>query len=291
MPTFPLIEAGALAGRLDDPDWVIVDCRFSLTDAAAGRAAYERAHIPGARHVDLDRDLSRPPAPQEGRHPLPTRAAFATRLGRLGIANDTTVVAYDETDGAIAARLWWLLARWLGHERALVLNGGFAAWRALALPVEAGQAANAPQVYELRFSAAPAAVVTTAELASGTVPFGACAAGLLVDVRTAARYRGEQEPLDPVAGHVPGAVNRPYATSLEPDGRFRPPEVLRPELEALLGERRPSELVAMCGSGVTACHLLLAMAAAGLDGGRLYAGSWSEWIRDPERPVASGPEP
>lgn len=284
-----MLEAGELAGRLGEPGWVAVDCRFSLVDPGAGRAAYERAHIPGARYVDLDRDLSRPPTAQEGRHPLPSRKAFAARLGALGIDNTTAVVAYDDADGAIAARLYWLM-RWIGHERVQVLNGGFAAWRALGLPVESGVSRVAAAAYAPG-PPAGAAVVTTAQLAGGEVVFGGDAPGLLVDVRAAPRYRGEQEPLDLIAGHVPGAVNRPYSESLSSDGRFKPPAELRRELEALLGERAPSDVVAMCGSGVTACHLLLAMAVAGLDGGRLYAGSWSEWTRDPARPVATGAAP
>lgn len=287
MPIFPLIEPDALAGRLGEPGWVAVDCRFSLTDPDAGPAAYAQAHITGARYADLDRDLSRRPAPHEGRHPLPDRAAFAARLGALGIGNDTAVVAYDEADGAIAARLHWLL-RWVGHERAYVLNGGFAAWRAAGLPVEPGRPTFAAAAYTP--GPAGAAVVKTDELASGRLAFDG-EAPLLVDVRGAPRFRGEQEPIDPVAGHVPGAVNRPFTENVLPDGRFKPPHALRRELAALLGGRAPSELVAMCGSGVTACHLLLAMAVAGLDGGRLYAGSWSEWIRDPTRPIATGAAP
>jgi thiosulfate/3-mercaptopyruvate sulfurtransferase len=284
MPSNPLIDAASLARRLDDPGCVIVDCRFTLTDPAAGRAAYSRAHIPGARYADLDRDLARPPDPGEGRHPLPTTEDFARRLGSWGVAPDSTVVAYDEGGGAIAARLWWML-RWIGHERALVLDGGLAAWEAAKLPVEADAPRIRPTTYAPR-SVDAAAVVTTAQvepaLAAGSV---------LVDARGAVRYRGEQEPIDPVAGHVPGAVNRPFSENLTASGRFKDPAVLRTEIEALLGGRAAGEAIAMCGSGVTACHLLLAMAVAGLEGGRLYAGSWSEWIRDPRRPVRTGPAP
>ena len=279
----PLIDAGALARHLDDPRWVVVDCRFNLLDKAAGRKAYDAAHIPNARHADLDRDLARAPTAAEGRHPVPAPEDFARRLGEWGIGNDSTVVAYDEGSGAIAARLWWLL-RWLGHEAALVLDGGFAAWTAAGLPVDAEMPQWSARTFTPR--APGAAVTSTAEL-----PALQRGGALVVDARAAPRYRGEQEPIDPVAGHVPGAVNRPFSANVTADGRFRPAAELRRELGALLDGREPAQLVAMCGSGVTACHLLLALAVAGLDGGRLYAGSWSEWIRDPRRPIKTGPDP
>lgn len=285
MTTSPLIDAAALAKHLSDPRWVIVDCRFNLLDTAAGRTAYERSHIPGARYADLDRDLARPPAAGEGRHPLPDPEAFAARLGAWGIDSESTVVAYDDGSGAIAARLWWLL-RWLGHERNLVLDGGFAAWTASGLPVESGEAKGWRAASYTPRRVDTAAVVTTDEL-----PGLQRAGSLVVDARAAPRYRGEQEPIDPVAGHVPGAVNRPFSSNVDAAQRFRPAAELRAELTDLLAGRSPEQLVAMCGSGVTACHLLLAMAAAGLDGGKLYAGSWSEWIRDPNRPVQTGPSP
>jgi thiosulfate/3-mercaptopyruvate sulfurtransferase len=285
MSTSPLIDAQTLARRLGDPQWVVVDCRFNLLDARAGRAAYERSHLPGARYADLDRDLARSPSPVEGRHPLPEPHVLAERLGEWGIGNDSTVVAYDEGSGAIAARLWWLL-RWLRHERSLVLDGGFAAWTAAGLPVESGEP-RAPQ----RARYTPQAVDTTAVVTTAAIPDLQRAGSLVVDARAAPRYRGEQEPIDPVAGHVPGAINRPFSSNVDGAGGFRPAAELRAELEGLLGGRRPDQLVAMCGSGVTACHLLLAMAVAGLDGGKLYAGSWSEWIRDPKRPIRTGESP
>jgi thiosulfate/3-mercaptopyruvate sulfurtransferase len=282
--TSPLITAAELATHLDEPSWVVVDCRFTLTDPAAGPAAYERSHIPGARYANLDEDLSRHPGPADGRHPLPDAADLSARLGAWGIGNDSTVVAYDEASGAIAARLWWLLG-WLGHDRRLVLDGGFAAWNAAGLPVETKNPAWRPARFVPR-GVANESVVQAAEL-----PRLQAAGGLLVDARAAPRYRGEQEPIDPVAGHVPGAVNRPGSVNVGADGRFRDPDALRRELTELLGGRPPREVIAMCGSGVTACQLLLALAAAGLDGAKLYAGSWSEWIRDPQRPVAKGPNP
>jgi len=280
----PLISAANLAAHLDDPSWVVVDCRFTLTDPAAGPAAYARSHIPGARYANLDDDLARHPAPGDGRHPLPAAEDFAARLGAWGIGNDSTVAAYDEASGAIAARLWWLLG-WLGHDRRLVLDGGFAAWNAAGLPVETRKPAWRPTRFFPR-RVADDSVVEAAEL-----PALQAAGSLLVDARAAPRYRGEQEPIDPVAGHVPGAVNRPGSVNVEADGRFRAPEALRRELTELLGGRPAGELIAMCGSGVTACQLLLALAAVGLDGAKLYAGSWSEWIRDPQRPIAKGPNP
>jgi thiosulfate/3-mercaptopyruvate sulfurtransferase len=283
MPS-PLITAAELAAHLDDPSWVVVDCRFTLTDPAAGPAAYARSHIPGARYANLDEDLARHPGPNDGRHPLPAAEDFATRLGAWGIANDSTVVAYDEASGAMAARLWWLLG-WLGHDRRRVLDGGLAAWNAAGLPVETRK----PDWRPTRF--VPRRVAKDSIVGAAELPALQTAGGLLVDARAAPRYRGEQEPIDPVAGHVPGAVNRPASVNVEADGRFRAPGVLRGELSDLLGGRPAGELIAMCGSGVAACQLLLALDVAGLAAGKLYAGSWSEWIRDPERPIAKGPKP
>jgi len=280
----PLISPEELARRLDDPTWVVVDCRWTLTDPAAGPAAHARSHIPGARYANLDDDLSRRPGPSDGRHPLPAAADFAARLGSWGVGNSTTVVAYDEASGAIAARLWWLLG-WLGHDRRLVLDGGFAAWTAAGLPVEA----RMPRWQPAHF--VPRALADDSVVEAADLPALQAAGSLLVDVRAAPRYRGEQEPIDPVAGHVPGAVNRPGSVNIDANGRFRASEALRGELTELLAGRSPRELIAMCGSGVTACQLLLALEVAGLDGAKLYAGSWSEWIRDPARPIATGPKP
>jgi thiosulfate/3-mercaptopyruvate sulfurtransferase len=280
----PLITATELAGHLDDPSWVVVDCRFTLTDPAAGPATYARSHIPGARYANLDDDLARHPGPRDGRHPLPAAEDFAARLGAWGIDNDSTVVAYDEAGGGMAARLWWLLG-WLGHERRLVLDGGFASWNAAGLPVETRKPAWQPKRF-VRRTVADDTVVAAAEL-----PTLQASGSLLVDARAAPRYRGEQEPIDPIAGHVPGAVNRPASVNVETDGRFRAPEALRGELTELLGGRPAGDLIAMCGSGVAACQLLLALDVAGFEAGKLYAGSWSEWIRDPERPIAKGPKP
>ena len=284
MTTNPLIDAATLHARLGKPGWVIVDCRFNLQEPAAGRAAYGRGHIPGARYADLDRDLARPPARSEGRHPLPDPAAFAAKLGEWGIGPDDTIVAYDEASGAIAARLWWL-ARWIGHRgETRVLDGGFAAWQAAQFPVETALPAWQPKHY-------PAPGTTSATVVdTNEIPARQQAGDLVVDARSAPRYRGEQEPIDPIAGHVPGARNWPFSNN-SVAGVFRPAAELRRDLLQVLDGREPQQLIAMCGSGVTACQLLLAMAVAGLEGGKLYAGSWSEWIRDPKRPFATGTEP
>jgi thiosulfate/3-mercaptopyruvate sulfurtransferase len=281
----PLIDARALHARLGEPKWIAVDCRFSLQEPTAGRAAYERGHIPGARYADLDRDLSRAPRPGDGRHPLPDPAVFAGSLGAWGIAPGDTVVAYDEGSGAIAARLWWLL-RFIGHADTRVLDGGLAAWQAALLPLET----TSPSWQTTRYPA-PTAVPMTAVVTADELPDRQAAGDVLVDARGAARYRGEQEPIDPVAGHVPGARNWPFSNNVTASGTFRPAAELKSDLLGLLDGAQPQRLIAMCGSGVTACHVLLALAVAGLPAGKLYAGSWSEWIRDPKRAVKTGPEP
>jgi len=280
----PLIDAAALSTRLDDPDWVVVDCRWTLTDPSAGPAAYARSHIPGARYANLDRDLARRPGPADGRHPLPAPSDLAARLGEWGVHERSTIVAYDEAAGAYAARLWWLLG-WLGHDRRLVLDGGLAAWEAAGLAVETQTPRWRPTTYAARGVAADSVV------AAADIPARQAAGALLVDARASPRYRGEQEPIDPVAGHVPGALNRPGSLNVGPEGRFLPASELARELDRLLDGRPAADLIAMCGSGVTACQLLLALAVVGLDGGKLYAGSWSEWIRDPARPIRTGPAP
>lgn len=274
----PLISTEELAGRLSDPDLFVADCRFELGAPDAGRAAWSVGHIPGAVHVDLERDLSAPVTPASGRHPLPPPDAFAATLGRLGIGNATRVVCYDGGPGAFAARLWWML-RWLGHDAAAVLDGGFAAWTAEGRPVDARQAPRAPVRFEARLR--PQMVLDAAGVAS------ALARGeTLVDVRGAERFAGVVEPLDAVAGHVPGAVNLPFLENLDAAGRFRAPAELAALWRSRTGAAPGRAPICMCGSGVTACQGLLALEAAGVPGGRLYAGSWSEWIRDPSRPVA-----
>lgn len=283
-----LIGAAQLAPHLDDPDWVSIDCRFDLARPEWGEQAWAAGHIPGALYAHLDRDLSGPGTSGSGRHPLPEAGALASTFSRFGIDAGVQVVAYDQGPGVYAARAWWLL-RWLGHSRAAVLDGGFAAWQRARLPVGTGPAARAPR----RFEARPGSgwVVTTealaAALASGAL---ARAQPLLIDARSAERFAGENETLDPVAGHIPGAHNHPYAGNVDELGLFRSPGELRRAWTASLRGAAPAAVVAMCGSGVTACHNLLALEVAGLTGAKLYAGSWSEWIRDPARAVARGPD-
>ena len=279
-----LVLAQTLGAALQDPSLRLVDARALLSDPAAGRAAWALSHLPGAVHADLERDLSDHRRSGLGRHPLPEAAAFAQRLGQWGIGPAHTVVAYDAGDGSMAAaRAWWML-KLLGHERVAVLDGGLAAWRAAGLP-ETG-AVDAPPAlppYPVReFDSAHIVDADTVLARLGEAP------GWLLDARAGERFRGEVEPIDPVAGHVPGAINRPFALNLR-DGRFRPAAELRAELEPLLHGRAPSQAVLMCGSGVTACHLLLAMEHAGLAGAKVYAGSWSGWISDRSRPLATGP--
>ena len=247
----------------------------------AGLEAYLKGHIPGARYADLNRDLSSPVTADSGRHPLPAPDVFAARLGELGIGDDTQVVAYDDANSSMAARLWWLL-RWLGHEAVAVLDGGFKAWVAAGGAVESGEAAGPSARFTPRID--PGAVLTTAEVERALEE----GAALLVDARAAERFAGSVEPIDSVAGHVPGAVNHPFTANLGADGRFLPAAELERRWRERLAGKNPEAVIAMCGSGVTACHHLLSLEAAGLQGGRLYAGSWSEWIRDPRRPVARG---
>ena len=274
-----LVGVDDLAHALGSADLRIVDARFALMDPPAGRAAYEESHLPGAVHADLNRDLSDLARPGEGRHPLPDAAAFARKLGQWGVAPHHQVVAYDAGDGSMAAaRLWWML-KLLGHERMAVLDGGLAAWRAKGLPETASISSPvAEPAYPADFDTSR--IVTAAEVQSRLGE----ATGWLLDARASERFRGEVEPIDPVAGHVPGAANRPVADNLQA-GRFKPSQQLRTEIAPLLASHDPGQVVLMCGSGVTACHLLLALEHAGLHGARVYAGSWSGWISDPSRPV------
>ncbi len=275
-----LIQPQELRPHLEEPGWAVVDCRFSLTETEAGRRAYQAGHIPGAVYAHLDQDLSGPILPgRTSRHPLPDAAEFAQRLSAWGIGPETQVVAYDDRGGAIAARLWWML-RWLGYDRVAVLDGGWTAWRAAGYPVREGVEQRPPALFAPR--PRPGLLVQAEEVLAR---LGAQDL-LLVDSRAPERYRGEVEPLDPVAGHIPGAVNRPFAQNLGPDQRFRSREELRARFQDLLAQRAPEQVAFYCGSGVTAAHNVLAMVHAGLGFPRLYAGSWSEWITDPARPVA-----
>ncbi|MGC8521462.1 MAG: sulfurtransferase [Steroidobacteraceae bacterium] len=282
-----LISAQELAQRLGDPALVVLDCRFDLARPDWGAEAYAAGRIPHARYAHLDRDLSAPVSRTSGRHPLPEPLALGARFGAWGIGPDSQVVAYDQGPGAFAARLWWLL-RWLGHTGVAVLDGGLAAWQAAGFALET-TAAAAPSARH--FAGRPDArlLADTPEieraLRAGTLERGEYP---LIDARGADRFAGQNETLDPIAGHIPGALNHPFTDNLA-GGRFLDAAALRARYLRTLGRRPAERVVCMCGSGVTACHNLLALEIAGLGGARLYAGSWSEWIRDPARPVSRGP--
>jgi thiosulfate/3-mercaptopyruvate sulfurtransferase len=283
-----LIEPLELARHLGDPQWAIIDCRFDLARPDWGASAFAAGHIPGALYAHLDRDLSGPRTPGSGRHPLPSPAVLAATLSRFGIDATVQVVVYDQGAGAYAARLWWLL-RWLGHSQVAVLDGGLAAWERAGLPVS-----TQPKMRPARHFAGRAddALLAGGEEVAAAVSCGALARGqlLLVDARSAERFAGENEGIDPVAGHIPGARNHPFTGNHDSGGRLLPAQQLRDAWRDTLRGAAPPQVIAMCGSGVTACHNLLALEVAGLPGARLYAGSWSEWICDPSHAVARGPE-
>lgn len=276
-----LIDTEELAAHLDDPAFVIVDVRHDLARPDTfGDDAYAEAHIPGARFAHVDRDLSAAKSGFNGRHPLPTPEAAAALFGRLGIDSSKQVVVYDLGSGMFASRLWWML-RWLGHDRAAVLDGGFAKWQREGRPVSA----ETPAVRATTFVPTHVRPTVSATGVAASLPRHGL---LLLDARAAERFRGDVEPLDPVAGHIPGALNRPYTRNIAPDGTFRSPRELRVEFEAMLHGRPPDDLVHYCGSGISATHNLLAMTIAGYPLTRIYPGSWSEWVSDPRRPVAKG---
>ena len=277
----PLVHVDTLAAHLADPTWIVFDCRHDLMAPAAGEAAYREGHLDGARFAHLDRDLSGAKDGDSGRHPLPTREAFADFLARSGVRRDSVVVAYDASNSLYAARLWWM-TRWIGHANVVVLDGGLAAWTGAGHPTTA--TLPVPERGDLVVGASLVTLVDTHDVEANL----ATQARLVVDARAPERYRGEVEPLDPVAGHIPGAANHPMALALEADGRFKDAAALRTAFASTLGDRSPDAVIQSCGSGVTACHGLLAMEVAGLPGAALYAGSWSAWCADPSRPVARG---
>lgn len=262
---------------------VVVDCSFDLTNPAAGRESYQQAHIPGAFYLHLDNELSGPKTGVNGRHPLPDADLFVARLRALGVNDDTLLVAYDAQGSMYAARLWWL-ARWIGHGAVAVLDGGKNAWVAAGLPVEPGATPDPDTGGNLTRKAS---LVRTVD-ADALVDNLDRPALLVVDARAADRFRGENETLDPVGGHIPGAANRFFKDNLTPDGYFKPAAQLRAEFGQVFGDKAPAQTVMQCGSGVTACHNLLAMEVAGLADAALYPGSWSEWCANPQRPVATG---
>jgi thiosulfate/3-mercaptopyruvate sulfurtransferase len=276
-----IISTDALAARLGDPSFAIVDCRFRLDDGSWGEREWAAQHVPGAVYAHLDRDLSGQKNGRNGRHPLPDPAALAATLGRLGIADGLQVVAYDQDTGIFASRLWWLL-RWLGHDAVAVLDGGFTKWTAEGRATSAGVEQRGPREFTAR--PRPAMAVTAADVAAHIADEG----WRLLDARAPERYRGESEPLDRVPGHIPGAANHFYRGNLAEDGTLRTPEELRARLGPPLGGVAPDHVVSYCDSGVTACHNLLALEHAGIQGAKLYPGSWSEWSSDPARPVETG---
>lgn len=275
-----LITVDALMQHLSDPHWTIIDCRFSLGEPELGRREYEEAHIPGALYAHLDEDLSGPIVPgRTGRHPLPDPEQAAQRFGSWGIGPRQQVVAYDAAGGAIAARLWWML-RWLGHDEVAVLDGGWQEWQRQDYPVKEGVETAQATTFIPRPREACTASVQEVDVRRHDPDF------LVVDSRSADRYRGENETIDPIAGHIPGAISLPYAGNLDESGRFRSGKALRERFKDALQDVSPEQAIFYCGSGVSAAHNLLALTHAGLGDARLYAGSWSEWITDPSRPVA-----
>lgn len=278
-----LVSTDVLAQHLDDPSWRILDLRYDLANHALGGQQYAESHIPGASFISMEGDLSGAKGPRTGRHPLPEAQAFLAMLCSKGLRNNQQIVIYDSAGGMTAGRLWWML-RWIGHDKVAVLDGGFPKWVREGRPVTAEVPAYAASVFT--GSPQPVSVDAAFVLANLGKP-----EVTVLDARAAGRYAGEGETIDPVGGHIPGALNRPYVKNLDEQGCFKKPEVLAAEYAALLGTRSPSQIVHQCGSGVSACHNIIAMELAGLSGSRLYPGSWSEWCKDPSRPMATGPTP
>ncbi len=279
-----LISPQELIPHLGSPSWAIVDCRFDLLDPAMGEREYLEAHIPGAVYAHLEKDLSAPPTGSNGRHPLPTVQELSAVFSQWGIEKGVQVVAYDASGGSFASRLWWSL-RYLGHDAVAVLDGGFPAWTQAELSTTSGLENRRHRSYKPQVRPSMSASIShvMAQI-HFTNP-------RLLDARSPERHRGLEEPHDPVAGHIPGSINRFWDMNIDDDGNFLPREILHKQFEDLLGDTPPQSIIAYCGSGVTSCHNLLAMAYAGFDGARLYPGSWSEWCADPSRPVATGDEP
>lgn len=276
-----LISVSDLASHLTDANWIVCDCRHDLADYEAGRRAYAQSHIPGARFLHLDEDLSGPKTGVNGRHPLPHPVTFTLRLAALGIDNGKQIVCYDSSGGVYASRLWWML-RWVGHTNVAVLDGGFDAWVKAGKPVTT----DVPDIKTANYTPNPnAQLAVTANEVAANLDHKKLR---VIDARSPDRFRGENETLDPVAGHIPGALNRFFKNNLADGGCFKPAATLKNEFTDILNAHAPASVVHQCGSGVTACHNLLAMEVAGLPGSRLFPGSWSEWISDRNKPVKTG---
>ncbi len=275
-----LISSSLLHQNLNNPNWIIIDCRFSLANYDAGHYAYRHGHIPNARYADLNKDLSAQPTELTGRHPLPDFNLLTKKLGAWGINDQTQVVVYDDAGGAFAGRLWWLL-RCLGHDKVAVLNGGIQHWQKLGYTLTTNL--PDPNISVFRPYLNCSNWLTAQQVQNHLSKKDIC----LIDARSPERYRGEQEPIDPVAGHIPFALNRPLSLNLDTQGLFLTPDVLAKQYNSLLGASSPTQTVHYCGSGVTACHNLLAMEYAGLKGSKVYAGSWSDWIRNKNRKIAT----
>jgi len=275
-----LISCANAHTQIYNPSWRFIDCRFDLMKPKLGHKQYNSEHIPGAVYADLDQDLSSPVGPQTGRHPLPDVDALAKTLSKWGVGDDTQVVVYDDNIGMFAARLWWLLL-WLGHDKVAVLDGGYQAWKAQGHPLTAELKTHEPASFTPRLQ--EGWVVTTHEIMALEQE-----GDILLDARAPERYRGEVEPIDPVAGHIPGALNYPLTNNIGEDGLFKEDACIRTQLVNVIGKTSAPQVIHYCGSGVSACHNILAMEHAGMHGSKLYAGSWSEWIRDPVRRVEKG---
>ena len=273
-----LVSPDQLAQHLHDPQWVVFDCRFALTRTESGRQAYAKAHIPGARYGHLNEDLAGAITPGSGRHPLPDPALLARKLGRWGVDESKQVAVYDDSSGSMAVRMWWLL-RWLGHDAVALLDGGFPSWAKQGRELSA----EIPLIHPTEFHPVRN---DSMWVDSGDVLEALRNGKVVIDARAEERYSGLIEPLDKVAGHIPGSINAPFEDNLDLRGNFLPAAELRAHYASLLHAARPDEVIHLCGSGVTACHNLLALEIAGMPGGKLYAGSWSEWITDPSRPIA-----
>ncbi len=276
-----IITAETLKQNLNNPDWIIIDCRFSLADTETGAKTYRLGHIPGARYAHLDKDLSSAITDFTGRHPLPNFGSLAKKLAQWGVSNRSQVISYDDAGGAFAGRLWWLL-RCLGHDKVAVLDGGIKHWQQQGYAITTTLPSINPGVFRPYLT--DTNWVNALELQNSLAKKSIC----LIDARTPERYRGENEPIDPVAGHIPGAINRPFQLNLSADGLFLSNQELHRQFKDLIGHTPSDQVVHMCGSGLTACHNLLAMEYAGLMGSKLYAGSWSEWIRNKNRAIAKG---